>query len=244
LELFNLENYLATQHVEFIAFYVTAFIFGLSSSGHCIFMCGGLMSVFQMSNRTTASEHYEIVFHSGRIIAYALLGALLATGLWFLNTENITLLSDVLRLLSGVLLILAGLYISGKSQALKIFEKIGEPVWKIVLPSIKKLVPINNYFKAFTVGLLWAFLPCGLIVSALLVMLATENIMSTFFGMLVFGLGTMPALIFSNRLMHIFGSHHFKQFSSVFLIAFGIWTLIALMPSVLSGLFGVSHLHH
>jgi sulfite exporter TauE/SafE len=240
LEIINLESYFQTPHSEFIAFYITAFIFGLSSSGHCIFMCGGLMSAFQMSTKAEASRHYEIIFHSGRIIAYALLGALLATGLWFFNTENITRFSDVLRLLSGILLILAGLYISGKSQALKYFEKIGEPVWKKLLPIIKKLIPIDNYFKAFTVGLLWAFLPCGLIYSALLVMLATENIISTFFGMLVFGLGTMPALIFSNRLMNIFGSPYFKQFSSVFLIAFGLWILIALMLPMLT----ISTAHH
>jgi len=240
LEIINLESYFQTPHLEFIAFYVTAFIFGLSSSGHCIFMCGGLMSAFQMSTKTEVSRHYEIIFHSGRIIAYALLGALLATGLWFFNTENITLFSDLLRLLSGILLILAGLYISGKSQALKYFEKIGEPFWKIILPLVKKLIPIDNYFKAFTVGLLWAFLPCGLIYSALLVMLATENIISTFFGMLVFGLGTMPVLILSNRLMNIFGSQYFKQFSSVFLIAFGLWTLISLMLPMLT----ISTAHH
>jgi sulfite exporter TauE/SafE len=87
-------------------------------------------------------------------------------------------------------------------------------------------------------------------------MLASQSIFSTSVGMLCFGLGTMPALIFSSRLMGLLGSIFFKRFSSLFLMAFGVWTLLSvlypeffsvlvqLLNLVLGTNLGMEHHHH
>ena len=214
------------------------------------------MSAFQITPQSESSEKtnnapHELIFHFGRVTSYALLGSVFASGLWLIDFENMKIFSSALRLLSGILLILAGFYLLGKTQVLKYVEKLGEPIWKVVLPIFKKLLPLDRLDKAFAAGMLWAFLPCGLIYSALLVMLASQSIISTSLGMLCFGLGTIPALIFSNRLVNIIGSNLFKRFSSLFLMAFGLWTLTpVLLPLVLAMLnvllgtsFGMEH-HH
>ena len=54
--------------------------------------------------------------------------------------------------------------------------------------------------QAFPLGLLWGWLPCGLVYSALVTALASGSAASGALMMLAFGLGTLPNLLLAGLL--------------------------------------------
>ncbi len=63
----------------------------------------------------------------------------------------------------------------------------------IYLPLASKAIPVNSPAKALSLGVIWGWLPCGLVYSTLTWALASGSIVSGASIMLFFGLGTLPA---------------------------------------------------
>ena len=78
-------------------------------------------------------------------------------------------------------------------------EKFGMRFWQSLAPLRKKVFPIDSFGKALFAGLLWGFLPCGLVYGALMMAIAGNNIATGAALMFVFGLGTMPMLIATQK---------------------------------------------
>jgi len=212
--------------------YFSAFIIGLLGSGHCIGMCGGitamLTSAIPQQNKVSPLP-LTLSYHVGRISSYTLIGAIAGfTG--SLAAKNIGIPITGLRLLAGIFLILLGLYLGQWLMWLNKIEKIGKRLWKFISPLSKKLIPVKNKQQALSLGVLWGWLPCGLIYSTLTWSLASGDTVQGALIMLFFGLGTLPALVtvslgfisIKKLLINLF----FRQLMGLSLITYGLYSFI------------------
>ncbi|WP_320823516.1 sulfite exporter TauE/SafE family protein [Reinekea sp.] len=167
---------------------LAAFLIGLVSAGHCLGMCGGLMVAAGLnSTRPILTAYYNI----GRITTYVVLASVLSYFSHLLPSHTL----PWLQILSGCLLLLSALYFLGWNHWLKKFEQVGVPLWRRLQPLSKKLLPIDSAKTAYCIGLLWGFIPCGLIYTAIAFSLGMANVLHSALAMLCFGLGTLPAMI-------------------------------------------------
>jgi sulfite exporter TauE/SafE len=168
----------------------TTFIFGLTSSLHCVTMCGPLIMTVKSTNQGQSSS--PALYQIGRLLSYVLLGVVLG---WMGKGANaigsLGNIQGLSAILSFALLCLVGIGLVLRGKNLKF------------LPSFSKiLTPIFSFLKrrnqmwalAFTLGLVSAFLPCGVLYPAYAVAFATGDIFSGGLVMAGFFFGTFPAL--------------------------------------------------
>ena len=99
------------------------------------------------------------------------------------------------RLASGILIILVGLQLAFGWRILAPLESAGAKLWNRIAPTAKGLVPVETATQALGLGLIWGWLPCGLVYSVLLLAATTTEPASGALVMAAFGLGTMPAML-------------------------------------------------
>lgn len=211
----------------------SAFIIGILGSGHCLGMCGGITTMLTSAIDQTQQKslkHWLIIFyHFGRIFSYTLIGFIVAFS-GSLMAKNIGLPIEILKTIAAIFLILLGLYLGQWLMVLTHIEKLGKGLWRFISPLSTKVIPVNTKKKALILGMLWGWLPCGLIYSTLTWALASGNAINGALIMLCFGLGTLPALItlsFSlNSFKRLLTNRIFKKLSALCLIILGIYQLI------------------
>jgi sulfite exporter TauE/SafE len=93
------------------------------------------------------------------------------------------------------MMIAVGLYVAGVARALRWIERAGQPVWKRVAPIARQLVPVSTPSTAFALGLLWGWLPCGLVYAAIAAAVTSGSALGGAATMIAFGLGTLPMLL-------------------------------------------------
>jgi len=178
-----------------------ALILGLFSSLHCVGMCGGIMGALTMglSPEVRRDRKRMLLFvggyNLGRIASYALIGALVGAagaGLFQLAAPQRGLL--VLRGLSALLVAAAGLYMAGWLPGFAALERLGAPLWRRLEPHGRRLFPISSLFSAVSFGMVWGWLPCGMVYSAVVLSAGQGGAASGALFMLAFGLGTLPAV--------------------------------------------------
>ena len=211
--------------------YLTAWLLGFMGSLHCMGMCGGIVGALSL-NTSQAGRPVTLhgAYHLGRILTYGLLGlAAGGMGLWLADAH--TSAGLLLRTLSGVLLVLMGFYLFGLTQALGWLDRGGSKLWKHIQPLSKKILPIKKPRHALLLGLIWGFLPCGLVYSTLSWALVSASPIESAGLMVAFGLGNLPALLsfslFAQQLNHFRQQQWVKHLSASLIIAFGLWTAIA-----------------
>jgi hypothetical protein len=176
-----------------------AFLIGFLGSGHCLVMCGGIVGALQLLMPDGGNKlQFQIALSAGRILCYSLLGALVG-GLGFLAMQLAGGSMHLLRLLSGLMLLLMALYVSKLWSVLVLLEKAGRPLWRLIQPWTKRLLPLDHPAKAFGYGLGWGLLPCGLVYSSLSWSLASGSAWHGALWMACFGLGTLPALLLAGQ---------------------------------------------
>ncbi len=180
--------------------YLSAFIIGILSGVHCLGMCGGIVSAFSLgvapSKTPTQKIQIQLAYNLGRIVSYTLAG-LIVGALGAITTQQFAshALHQYLQTFSAFILILMGLYLANWWRVLTQLERIGGILWKHIEPLTRKLIPIKGNGQALLVGLVWGWLPCGLVYSMLTLSLSTANAQQGALIMLSFGLGTLPNLI-------------------------------------------------
>ena len=202
----------------------TAFILGLSGAGHCLGMCGGIAAALNLGGaRSTA---ITLAYHSGRISSYTILGA--ALGLAAASID-ITAWTIGLRYLAGLLLIGMGLYIGNWWRGMARLERVGATLWKPVQRLSSHWLPLRRWPQGFALGLCWGLMPCGLIYSSLAWAATAQNATTSALMMLLFGLGTLPAMLATSlgagRLQAFLRLRGLKMVIAILLIGSGVWTL-------------------
>ncbi|MDX2464904.1 MAG: sulfite exporter TauE/SafE family protein [Porticoccus sp.] len=204
------------------------FLIGLLGAGHCAGMCGGIVAALGFSVDQKQSRWRIITsYNLGRITSYGLMGVLVGFLGYF--GENALSLGPWLRGAAGILLILMGFYIAGWWRILASLEKAGQLVWRRLQPVANGLFKVRSVGKSFFFGMLWGWLPCGLVYSALAFAGASATPVTGGLAMIAFGLGTLPAMlaggIFSTQLRSLLQGRLLRIVMALILIVFGFWTL-------------------
>lgn len=174
---------------------VSAFLMGLAGGVHCIGMCGGIAGAFTFAIPKGGSPSvYTLAYNLGRISSYTAAGAV--TGyLGAIASSTVSTTLPILSWISAVFLILLALYISDWWKGLSYLERIGGHLWRKVQPLSKRFLPFKHPGYALGYGMVWGWLPCGLVYTALTWSLASGSAFDGAMFMMLFGLGTFPALV-------------------------------------------------
>lgn len=223
-----------TEAASFFTVFGSLFMVGLLGSGHCVGMCGGITAALGFAGEGQRQNLSLVLsYNLGRISSYAIAGALV--GLFGYVGQNYLSLGVVLRVIAGVLLILMGLYVINGSKVLRMLEVAGNHLWRRIQPLGQRFLPVTSPQQGFVVGMLWGWLPCGLVYTALAYSATMATPIEGALAMLAFGSGTLPAMVvggyFSQKLKKILQKRLLRSLMGLLLILFGVWTLwIAVVP--------------
>lgn len=178
------------------------FFIGLASTLHCLGMCGGIVGALSLSLpdevRSNRSRLFLFVslMNIGRIVSYMAAGLVAgAFGLEILKALGLDNAHQILKYVGVVFMVAIGFYLAGWFPQMARVEKIGQPVWKILQPVVRKMMPINSSGRALVYGMAWGWLPCGLVYVVLLSTITAGSAVQGASMMLAFGLGTLPTMI-------------------------------------------------
>ncbi|HEY6898088.1 MAG TPA: sulfite exporter TauE/SafE family protein, partial [Rhodocyclaceae bacterium] len=101
--------------------------------------------------------------------------------------------------------------------------------WRLVQPLTKRFLPVRGVAQAFPLGMLWGWIPCGLVYSVLATALLTGSALRGAATMLAFGLGTLPNLLLAGMLLarfrHVVQLRAVRLISGLLVIGFGVFGL-------------------
>lgn len=211
--------------------FLTLFLLGFFGGTHCVGMCGGLSSAFALQLPPHLNRIGLIVLlNLGRISSYVVIGLLVGlVGQVGISLDDTRAVQNGLYIAANGLLLLLGLYLAGISTAATKIEGIGKPIWKRLNPLLNKLLPIKSVSACFGVGVLWGWLPCGLVYSASLYALGSGNALHGGLYMLAFALGTLPNLlamgIFAAQLKTFLQKRMVRLCAGLLVAGWAIWRL-------------------
>ncbi|MFA5171207.1 MAG: sulfite exporter TauE/SafE family protein [Sulfuriferula sp.] len=176
---------------------ISVLLVGLLGGVHCVGMCGGIVAALSFATPNNKPSLAMLLgYNLGRIASYALAGAIAgAVGASSLLLNDFLPVSRGLYAFASVMMILLGLYLAGLSRAVLVLERVGGHIWQRLQPLMKRLLPVRNAPQAVLVGMIWGWLPCGLVYSVLISALATGSAAHGALVMAVFGVGTLPNLL-------------------------------------------------
>jgi sulfite exporter TauE/SafE len=210
-------------------------------------MCGGLASALGMRARATAINpsgalRVAVIYQAGRLGGYTLAGLL--CGLFGAALQRVLDLSSLIvpiRVASGVLLVLVALRILFAWNALRWLERLGANFWKQLQPLVRRTSALSDTARAAAMGLLWGWLPCGLVYSMLLFAALSGSALRGGAIMLAFGIGTMPSMLtgtlLASTLHRLLTQRWPRMTSGALLLLSGLWFASAALQSM-------GHLHH
>ena len=169
--------------------WLTALIIGLAGSIHCAGMCSPLAMAATV--RSARVWRARLLYNGGRILMYAIIGAAISSvGAW-LPLGNF---QTIASLLTGLVLLLMA--VTGTS-AWKV--PIVSAAWMRLATFLKLhfgvLLQRKGLLTTAWLGMLNGLLPCGLTAIAWSYCITLQGALDGFNFMLLFGLGTTPAMI-------------------------------------------------
>jgi sulfite exporter TauE/SafE len=174
----------------------TALLMGLAGGPHCAAMCGApCAAVIRVSS--ASSLRATAMFQLGRLAGYSLAGAVVAQAVssfaWLAGQA--AALRPVWMLFH--LAVLAwGLTLLAMARQPAFVAAAGRGIWSRVRPQASRAGGV------FTTGMLWAFMPCGLLYSALVVASLSGDALDGALAMALFALGSGVPLALAPGLLH------------------------------------------
>lgn len=209
--------------------FLALFLVGLLGGTHCVGMCGGIVGALSMGAPGRWSMH--LAYNVGRILSYGLAGAIAgAVGAASLGLDSQVPMRLALYLVANLMLIALGLYLLGVTEALAFTERAGQLLWQRLQPLTRRFLPARTVAQAFPLGMLWGWLPCGLVYSALATALSSGSAVRGGLCMLAFGLGTLPNLLLAGivlaRLNEFVRRPAVRIASGLLVLGFGLYGLL------------------
>ena len=222
---------------------------GMLGAGHCIGMCGGILTAMMVVSkedkqpRTLNSFNRSFAYNLGRILSYSFAGILAGLlGASIIGLSQSLNLHLFLQIFACLVLVMLALKMLGLFPFRQSIEALTLLLWQRIQPLGHSLLPINSFWRALVFGMLWGWLPCGLVYSALMLSVSSAEPLHGMLAMFMFGLGTLPAMLgvgyFSEHLGRIKTNYRLRIFSAVLMI------LIAISLPVSSLYFSEGHDHH
>ncbi len=196
--------------------FISAIIFGLLGSFHCIGMCGPIAFLLPLDRENDLKRLLQIfLYHSGRIFSYAVIG--LAFGI---VGKGLSLfgLQQQLSIIIGIIMLLLVL-IPKKKLGRFNPENTGFKVVKDLKNNLGRELRKKRPDTFFTVGFLNGFLPCGLVYMAVLGAIAGGNAIQGSLYMVLFGIGTIPLMtsaIWISNIISIKSRRYIRKLIPVF----------------------------
>lgn len=227
---------------------------GFFSTLHCLGMCGGIIGALSFSlpeqvrqNRWRALP-YLLGYNTGRILSYTAAGALIG----YMGMAVFTNISPkyghaVLQWIAALFMIAIGLYLAGWFPRFALVENLGKPLWRKLEPIGQRLLPVKSPAQAIVFGLVWGWLPCGLVYAAVVYAAASGSAANGALFMAFFGLGTLPTVLSAGILAHwvarLSQMPQLKRGAGVFIILLAVLTLVASTSTDHARFFHYFHLH-
>ena len=181
--------------------FLSALVFGLLGSFHCVGMCGPIAFVLPVDRTNNFTKVTQItLYHIGRLLTYSIIGlvfGIIGKGFYLFGFQQ------QLSIVIGITMIVVVLI------PYNTFNKynFSKPIYKIiskVKSSLGAALKRKSPDTFLTIGFLNGFLPCGLVYMAVFGAIASGNALEGSLYMAIFGLGTIPlmttAIYFSNFL--------------------------------------------
>ena len=219
-----------SQHAQIAEFsaqfsYWAAFMVGILGSGHCIGMCGGLVSGCFMKLKAAGPWPYA-AYHAARISIYAgvgLVAALLGT---VLVASGMTgLAQGVLQILAGAIVILLGLDLLGVSPIRNIYG-FAPMAW--LSRQFATAAQKGPVLGAAISGAINGLMPCSMTMAMAVKATTAGSPPEGMLLMLAFGAGTLPSMLFASVLFGKLGPQlrgGLQKLAALFVIALGVATL-------------------
>lgn len=173
--------------------YGMLFVIGLLTSTHCVAMCGGInlsqcvpYKMNQGNGRKVSSLTPSILYNSGRVISYTVIGGLvgaLGSVVSFSNTGK-----GLIAVLAGIFMVIMGLNMLNLFPWLRRFNPRMPKIFAEKIDEQKK----SN--RPLYVGLLNGLMPCGPLQAMQLYALSTGDPVQGAISMMLFSLGTVPLM--------------------------------------------------
>lgn len=180
---------------------LSAFIFGLLSSLHCVGMCGPIAFALPVHGGSNTQKWSKIIaYHSGRLLTYAIIGAVFGL---FGKAFVLAGLQQTLSIIAGIILIVMALF---QKRILNYLErKSSSKVIGLIKNTYQNIAKSNSVINFMSLGILNGLLPCGTVYIALIGAIALGDVYLSSFYMFMFGLGTLPLmfLLMGARLLSI-----------------------------------------
>jgi uncharacterized protein len=184
-----------------------AFLLGLMGTPHCITMCGPVAALScggalpkpgEAAGRFAVGRRVAWV-QLGRVAGYATLGALAGGLFGFVErATHATRFHLAAKIVCGVSLFVVGLLSSGVLGSLlprssRVSEAVSRALGRL-LQAVGFGPKSEQAHRLIARGVLWGFLPCGLVYGALTVAMSTGSAPTGALVMAAFFAGTLPAI--------------------------------------------------
>jgi sulfite exporter TauE/SafE len=208
--------------------FAAAFLIGLLGGVHCVGMCGGIVGALAVqAPQRRPAWGLHLTYSAGRIASYSIAGAIMgligSMGLFF---DQILPVQLFLYVFANLLLIVLGLYLAGIGGLLLRVEALGAWLWRRIQPFGTMLLPADTLAKAFALGAVWGWLPCGLVYSLLASALLSGSAAGGALVMLAFGIGTLPNLLLAGmvfkRMRDFTSDRRVRMAAGVLVAGFGV----------------------
>jgi sulfite exporter TauE/SafE len=120
---------------------------------------------------------------------------------------------------------------------------LGTGLWRRIQPHTRRFLPADTPKKALMLGMLWGWLPCGLVYTVLFTALLSGSALKGAILLLAFGLGTLPNLMAAAALVRksrsLFTGKTARLVSGAAVMAFGVYGIahaVSLGAQIRSGL--------
>ncbi len=236
---------------------LVAFVTGLISSfGHCLGMCGGILAIYSarqanvIASRETAKQSLFaritrfLPLHLGRITTYAVFGAVIGLAGSLLNQAGGLMgWQGAFSILVGVAMVLVSLSLVGILPPIELaLAKLSSGT--SAMGRMRKLFGGHTFLSTVGLGLLWGFLPCGLVFAMLVLAARAQTFWGGALTMLVFGLGTIPTLLGFGLAANLIGPKlrgRLQLLAGVLILLFAVQTILrglavaGVIPSMIIG---------
>lgn len=211
--------------------YLAVLLIGLLGGTHCVAMCGGIVSAITVQlPRQKPAWTLHLAYNVGRIASYALAGAAIGEiGNLGLLLNDLLPVQMGLYIAANLMLMALGLYLTGWTRALAFSERIGQRLWTRIQPFTRRFLPARSVAQALPLGMLWGWLPCGMVYSVLAMAMLAGSAARGAGLMLAFGLGTLPSLLLVGlvltRWREVTRTKAVRLVSGLLVLGFGVFGL-------------------
>ena len=205
--------------------YALAFMTGLLGSGHCLGMCGGLVSAFFVRLNARGIWPY-LAYHGARIVIYGMVGVIAAAlGAVVVSTGQIGKWQGVLQIVAGLVVIFLGLDLLGVSP---IRNGLGFAPIAWLRKQFGLATQKGPVLGAMIGGAINGLMPCSMTMAMAVKATTAPSVLEGSLLMLAFGAGTLPSMLSASFLFGKLGPKlrgWLLKGAALFVIALGASTL-------------------